>query len=77
VNGELDDDPLTDAERRLIDHVAALRRTQPEASDALVAAVVGKARWQAVVRPYLTAAGGLTAALALGLQLLAGGQRRT
>lgn len=66
---------MTAAEERLLAHVKGLRDHPPEPADELVAAIVSAARWQGAVRPYLDAAGGLWAAAAVGLGILAGGRR--
>jgi hypothetical protein len=67
----------TPAEQRLLAHLEALREYPPEPDEQLVAAVIDTVRWQAAVRPYLSAAGVLATAFATGAAVLmgTGGQR--
>jgi hypothetical protein len=60
------------AEQRLLAHLDGLREHPPEAGDRLVPAVIGTVRWQAAVRPYASAIGGLAAAFATGTTVLLG-----
>jgi hypothetical protein len=62
----------TPAEQRLLAHLEMLREHPPESDERLVAAVIDTVRWQAAVRPYLSAAGVLAAALATGATVLMG-----
>ena len=65
------------AELRLLHHLEVLRSDAPEPATELLAAVVGSARWQREVRPYLVATGGLAAGVAAagGVVLGAGAPR--
>jgi hypothetical protein len=54
----------TPAEQRLLDHLGGLREHPPEADEQLVHAVMSSVRWQASVRPYLSAVGVFAAAFA-------------
>jgi hypothetical protein len=62
----------TPAEQRLLAHLEGLREHPPEADERLVAAVIGTVRWQAAVRPYLSAVGVLATAFATGATVLMG-----
>jgi hypothetical protein len=54
----------TPAEQRLLDHLDGLREHPPEADEQLVGAVMRSVRWQAAVRPFLSAVGVFAAAFA-------------
>lgn len=71
-----DGDELTAAEQRLLDYLEALRSRPPQADDEIVTTVVRAARWHALARPYLLAAGGMGAALVAAVAALAGSPRR-
>ena len=62
----------TPAERRLLAHLDGLREHPPVSDERLVAAVIGTARWQAAVRPYMSVAGILATAFATGATVLLG-----
>lgn len=62
----------TPDEQRLLAHLEALREHPPESDERLVAAVIATVRWQAAVRPYLSAAGVLATAFATGATVLMG-----
>jgi hypothetical protein len=62
----------TPAERRLLAHLEMLREHPPESDEPLVAAVIDTVRWQAAVRPYLSAVGVLATAMATGATVLMG-----
>jgi hypothetical protein len=62
----------TPAELRLLEHLERLREHPPEADERLVASVIGTVRWQAAVRPYLSAVGVFAAAFAAGATALMG-----
>ena len=55
-------DGVSASEQRLLAHLEQLRAARLEPSTELVASVARSARWQRVVRPYLSAAGGIAAA---------------
>jgi hypothetical protein len=62
----------TSAEQRLLAHLESLREHPPEAGDRLVPGVIRTARWQAAVRPYMSAVGGLVAAFTTGATVFMG-----
>lgn len=76
MSDELDMDPETPAEQRLLAYLEGLRDHPPQASGDLVAAVVRTARWQAVARPYLSALGTIAGALGAGVSMLMGTRGR-
>jgi hypothetical protein len=67
----------TPAEQRLLDHLGGLRDHPPEADEQLVNAVMSTVRWQAAVRPYLSAVGVFATAFAGYATGLMGTEERT
>jgi len=65
------------AERRLDQHLEALRTGAPESGTSLVRRVVRAARWQRVVRAPLRVVAVIAGAVLDGLAALAGGRRRS
>jgi hypothetical protein len=76
MNEGPDGRPVTPAEERLLVYLQGLREHPPEPGVELVTVVLRTARWQALVRPYMAAAGTLAGAFAAGMQLLAGAKER-
>lgn len=58
----MSDEAANAGERRLLFHLEQLRATRVEPSRDLSASVLRSARWQRMIRPYLSAAGGIAAA---------------
>jgi hypothetical protein len=65
-------DSVSPPEERLLEHLYALREDAPEPGNALAAAVLGSARWQAAVRPFAQAAGRLMGGMGDSLRIMAG-----
>jgi hypothetical protein len=70
-------DAATPAERRLDEHLEALRAGAPEPGRMLVKRVVRTARWQRAVRAPLRVVAMIAGAVLDGLAGLAGGRRRS
>ena len=62
----------TAAEEHLLAHLESLREHPPEADEHLVRGVIRTARWQAAVRPYMSAVGGFATAFTTGATVLLG-----
>lgn len=71
-----DDDPRTEAERRLDEHLELLRSEQGSTDLALAHRIVATARWQRALRAPVTALASVVGAVADGLAGLLGGRRR-
>lgn len=71
------EDAATPAERRLDEHLEALRTGAPEPGTSLVKRVVRNARWQRAVRAPLRVVAMIAGAILDGLAGLAGARRRS